>query len=77
MRFGSLFAGILGWDLALEAHGHTTAWASEIDTHCRNVIAARRPSIELLGDVREIDAGAPKVDGLFSAGIAPPYERRS
>jgi site-specific DNA-cytosine methylase len=62
--WGELFAGIRGFGLGFEALGGRTAWASDIDPFCQELMRLRSPGVEVLGDVRLIDAGAPKVDGL-------------
>jgi site-specific DNA-cytosine methylase len=61
---GELFAGVLGIGLGLEAHGVRTAWAAEIDPFARRVIGARRPGVEIVGDVRMVDGGGERVTGL-------------
>jgi len=38
MRFGSLFAGIGGFDLGLEAAGMACAWQVECDDFCLQVL---------------------------------------
>lgn len=53
MRFGSLFAGIGGFDLGLERAGMTCAWQVEIDEHCQRVLQKHWPSVPRFGDIRE------------------------
>ena len=62
MTFGSLFSGIGGLDLALEAFGHEVAWQAEIDPHARAVLAHHWPGVHCYKDVREIDGSAVRVD---------------
>jgi len=62
VRYGSLFSGIGGLDLALEAFGHTPAWQAESDPYARAVLARHWPGVHCYEDVRQIDAEAPPVD---------------
>lgn len=53
MKVGSLFSGMLGLDLAVEAAtGASLAWACEIEPLPRRLIRARRPGARLCDDVR-------------------------
>jgi DNA (cytosine-5)-methyltransferase 1 len=49
----SFFTGAMGLDLGLEQAGISTVLASEIDEPARQTIAANRPGIELIGDLRD------------------------
>ena len=63
MTYGSLFTGIGGLDLALEALGHGPAlWQAEIDPHARAVLAEHWPDVRCYLDVKEIDARARRPD---------------
>jgi len=53
MKFGSLFAGIGGFDLGLERAGMECAWQVEIDPYCQKVLAKHWPEVERFSDVRE------------------------
>ncbi len=62
MIFGSLFSGIGGLDLALEAFGHTPVWQAEIDPFARDVLAKHWPKVRCYADVKEIDGRAERPD---------------
>jgi len=53
MRFGSLFAGIGGFDLGLERAGMECVWQVEIDPYCQKVLAKHWPQVKRYDDVRE------------------------
>lgn len=57
MTFGSLFAGIGGFDLGFERAGLTCAWQVEISEPCRRVLKKHWPSAVGLKDVREASGG--------------------
>lgn len=52
--FGSLFAGIGGFDLGLERAGWKPAWQVEIDPFCRKVLQRHWPEVPKFEDVREV-----------------------
>lgn len=52
MRIGSLFSGVGGLDLAVEAvTGGTTAWQSEVGSYASAVLRKRFPDAPNLGDI--------------------------
>ena len=59
MTFGSLFAGIGGFDLGFERAGMTCKWQVEIDPYCRRVLAKHWPDVRRHDDVRTF----PPTDG--------------
>jgi DNA (cytosine-5)-methyltransferase 1 len=56
LTFGSLFAGIGGFDLGLERAGMRCLWQCEIDPYCQRVLARHWPDLLLLRDVRGVRA---------------------
>lgn len=71
MTFGSLFAGIGGFDLGLERAGMECRWQVEIDDYASRVLAKHWPHVQRWGDVRTFPAGSPdewRVD-LICAGV--------
>lgn len=56
MTFGSLFAGIGGFDLGLERAGLRCAWQVEINPQCRKLLAAKFPRAARHDDVRTVGA---------------------
>lgn len=53
LTFGSLFAGIGGFDLGFERAGMQCKWQVEIDPYCQRVLAKHWPDVRRLGDVRQ------------------------
>ena len=54
LTFGSLFAGIGGFDLGLERAGMECRWQVEIDDYCQRVLAKHWPDVKRYGDVRNV-----------------------
>lgn len=54
MTFGSLFAGIGGFDLGLGRAGMECRWQVEIDPHCQQVLAKHWPGVKRYGDIRTV-----------------------
>jgi site-specific DNA-cytosine methylase len=52
VTFGSLFAGIGGFDLGFERAGMTCKWQVEIDPYCQRVLAKHWPDVRRHDDVR-------------------------
>lgn len=62
----SLFAGIGGFDLALERNGIKVVAAVEIDKHAQGILKKHFPNTKLLGDITEV-----KGEQLIAAGFTP------
>ena len=62
----SLFAGVGGFDLALERNGVQVVAAVEIDDNARGVLAHQFPNTKLFTDVCEVTG-----DQLMAAGFVP------
>ena len=54
MKYGSLFSGIGGFDLALTRAGFVPVWMCEIDKNCQNVLQRRFDGVKIYDDVRSI-----------------------
>lgn len=54
MTFGSVFAGIGGFDLGLERAGMCCQWQIEIDAYAVRVLAKHWPGVKRYGDVRTV-----------------------
>lgn len=52
--FGSLFAGVGGFDLGFEAAGWEPRWQVEWDERCRSVLERHWPQVTRYGDVRDV-----------------------
>ena len=65
--FGSLFAGVGGFDLGFEAAGWECRWQVEWDARCRSVLARHWPDVPRYGDVADVRAGA--VDVRLDGGL--------
>ncbi len=54
-HFGSLFSGIGGLDIAVQASGWEPVWQVENDAFCRQVLEHHWPDVRRYEDIREID----------------------
>jgi len=52
--FGSLFAGIGGFELGFERAGMNCLWQVENDRHCNSVLECHWPDIQRYGDVHDV-----------------------
>ena len=66
MNAVSLFAGIGGFDLALERSGINVVASVEIDKKCQEVLKKQFPNSKIFGDVKEVTG-----EQLINAGFKP------
>jgi DNA (cytosine-5)-methyltransferase 1 len=69
MRVGSLFSGIGGIELGLEACGMEVVWQVESDPFCRAVLDARWPDVVKHGDIRECNPETLEPVDLVAGGF--------
>jgi DNA (cytosine-5)-methyltransferase 1 len=63
LTFGSLFAGVGGFDLGFEAAGYDCKFQVEWDKHCQQTLAYHWPDVPRWGDVSEVSGyDLPPVD---------------
>jgi DNA (cytosine-5)-methyltransferase 1 len=66
LTFGSLFAGVGGYDLGFEAAGYECKFQVEWDKHCRSVLDYHWPDVEKWGDIRNVNGRfLPPVDVII------------
>lgn len=66
MKAVSLFAGIGGFDLALERNGIEVVASVEWDKHAQSVLKKRFPNSQIYGDIQEVTG-----EQLINAGFDP------
>jgi site-specific DNA-cytosine methylase len=59
LRYGSLFSGIGGIDLGLDAAGWECAWQVEIDAECRKILTKHWLHVPKYTDIRKCHARQP------------------
>jgi DNA (cytosine-5)-methyltransferase 1 len=66
LTFGSLFAGVGGYDLGFEAAGYECKFQVEWDKHCRSVLDYHWPDVPKWLDIRNVDGRfLPPVDVII------------
>lgn len=73
MNFGSLFAGIGGFDLGFERAGMTCKWQVEIDEYCRKVLTKHWPDVPKYRDIRECRDNLEPVDLICGGFPCQPF----
>lgn len=69
LTFGSLFAGIGGFDLGLERAGMQCRWQVEIDPFCQRVLAKHWPDVLRYGDITRLDFSEVEPVDLICGGF--------
>jgi DNA (cytosine-5)-methyltransferase 1 len=69
MRYGSLFSGIGGLDLAFEQAGFDVIWQVEKDKFCKKVLARHWPKVRRYSDVRRVGAKVLEPVEVITAGV--------
>lgn len=69
LTFGSLFAGIGGFDLGFERVGMRCLWQVEIDAHCRKLLGSRFAGATQHTDVRAVGAAVLAPVDVITAGF--------
>jgi DNA (cytosine-5)-methyltransferase 1 len=69
LTFGSLFAGIGGFDLAFERAGMRCLWQVEVDPFCGKVLQKHGPTVRRYGDVRNINPDELEPVDLLCGGV--------
>jgi len=59
MKYGSLFSGIGGFDIALNRAGFIPAWMCEIDKSCQNILKRHFEGVKIYDDVTTIRNAEP------------------
>jgi DNA (cytosine-5)-methyltransferase 1 len=78
MTFGSLFAGIGGFDLGLERAGMECRWQVEIDDYASRVLAKHWPHVQRWGDVATFppdDSDSWSVDAICAGPPCQPISQ--
>ncbi len=69
MTFGSLFAGIGGFDLGLERAGMTCKWQVEIDPDCLKVLSRHWPDVPKFHDITRFEPASEQAVDLICGGF--------
>lgn len=69
LTFGSLFAGIGGFDLGLERAGMVCKWQVEKDEWCQKVLAKHWPDVPRFGDICDVGKHNLKPVDLICGGF--------
>jgi DNA (cytosine-5)-methyltransferase 1 len=55
LTYGSIFAGVGGFDLGFDAAGWQCKWQIEKDPHCQNILQKHWPTTQKYGDINTVD----------------------
>jgi len=77
MTFGSLFAGIGGFDLGFDRAGMQCLWQVEKDDWCRSILAKHWPHVERYEDVRDVGKHNLRTVDVICGGFPCPAFSRS
>jgi DNA (cytosine-5)-methyltransferase 1 len=69
LRASSFFAGIGGFDIALEENGVEVVFQSEINKFCQEVLRKRFPNAHLNEDILGISASEVPDSEIFCGGL--------
>lgn len=69
MNYGSLFAGIGGFDLGFDRAEMCCAWQVENDTHCNSILQRHWPDMQRFGDVHDVGRHNLKAVDLIAGGF--------
>ena len=77
MKFVDLFAGLGGFNAALQRLGHECVFASEIDNDLREIYAVNFPEMDgrIFGDIRQCRDGVPPHDILCAGFPCQPFSK--
>ena len=73
ITFGSLFAGIGGFDLGLERAGMQCKWMVEIDEFCQKVLTKHWPDVPKYRDIKECGDNLEPVDLVCGGFPCQPF----
>ena len=69
LTFGSMFAGVGGFDLGFERAGFKCLWQIENDKFCQGVLRLRFPNVPIFGDICELDPDALAIPDVITYGF--------
>lgn len=69
LTFGSLFAGIGGFDLGFERAGMQCKWQVEIDDYANGVLSRHWPNVKRFRDVTAIESGQLETVSVIAGGF--------
>lgn len=68
LTYGSLFAGVGGFDMGMDHAGFTCLWQAEWDKHCQSILRRHWPDADLYGDVQQINGADLKPVDVITFG---------